>query len=75
MNKSSNPGLAENQNLILKPVYNIGKTTVVSIDKTIVETLRLGEGIFLQQEIIENNTGILMRIRNLDDFLKIGPAT
>lgn len=55
---------------ILKQVLGIGNTKIVLIDDSIVEKLHINEdSTFLQQEITEDGSAILMRVRKLDGFL------
>jgi hypothetical protein len=52
---------------IYKQVLTIGKTKMVSIDESIVKKLNINEeNTFLQQEVMEDGSGILMRIKKLD---------
>ena len=56
------------KNQIFKQIHKIGKSTVISIDKSIIEKLKIDEGIFLQQEITEDGTGIIMTVKKYEEL-------
>lgn len=72
MNNATTSNLNNSKTKKYKQIWQLGNKYVVLIDDSIIEKLNIKDNptTFVEQEITQDNTTILMRIREIKDLWK-----
>ena len=62
--------IKKNNNKIFKQIWQLGNKHLVIVDESIINKLGITENstFFVEQELIQDNTTILMRIKKIQDL-------
>jgi hypothetical protein len=67
---TTNTDIKKNNNKIFKQIWQLGNKHLVIVDESIINKLGITENstFFVEQELIQDNTTILMRIKKIQDL-------